>query len=463
MMFDTTIVAIATAMGRSAISVIRLSGPKALEICSRLFVDKQRCPQQLSPFKPTLGFIIDEKASALVDQVLVTYFVSPRSYTGEDVIEISCHGAPVILKKILELLVQAGAILARPGEFSMRAFMNEKMDLAQAEAIRDLINAQTYYQAQVANYQLNGGLSKQLKPLVVKLLEIACHLESKLEFVEDDIETEERETINLKLLNVLRELESLQDNFQFGKIVHDGLSLAIIGRPNVGKSSLYNALLHSDRAIVSDRPGTTRDLLYESACIDGVPIRLIDTAGIRAKTSCDIERVGIEKAHEAISEADFVLFVLDRSEPLTTDDFALQQILHQAYRPYYIVLNKSDLPAKINACELEQLIDGHQSIEVSAKERRGLDILKKVILKGVPSFADSETASHVVTNVRHQECVQRAINHLRKARTALETGLSEEFALFDLHKAHRALGEITGEYRTEDLLGMIFSTFCIGK
>lgn len=463
MISEETIAAMATPAGRAAIAVLRVSGPKAQSIGSGLFVDAQHRPKPLIPFKPVLGFIYDAESRTAVDQVLVTYFQAPHSFTGEDVVEIACHGSPVLAGKILELLVSYGATLAQPGEFSMRAFLNGKMDLSQAEAIRDAINAQTYFQARIATAQRDGSLSKQLQPLKQGLLDLACHLESKVEFVEEDLETDERSVIGQKLHRIYCHLQTLQATFKVGRIIHDGFSLALVGCPNVGKSSLFNALLRSNRAIVTDTPGTTRDLLSESANIGGVPVRLVDTAGIRQESGDPIERVGMEKSLEAIADADMVLFVLDGSRPLSVDDWALHRRLLSTARPFLLILNKSDLPQAIDSVTLDSLVNGYSWIAVSALKGTGLDLLHGRILDSFAPSYNWDGESSIVTSVRHQNCIHRCVTHIESAERALAQGLSEEFVLYDLHNAHRALGQITGEVSVEDVLSLIFSTFCVGK
>lgn len=463
MLDDATITAISTPPGKSAIAIVRLSGAKALDILDSVFVDKERRPSKITPFRPSLGYVYERDVSNLIDQVIVTYFQKPHSYTGEDVLEISCHGSPVAARKILELLIAHGARLASPGEFTMRAFLNGKMDLTQAEAVRDLIESRTLYQARLATQQLQGSLSKKLQPVKEALIDIACHLESKVEFVEEDIQTVERERLIERIDRVLTELRQVERSFEYGKIVHDGITLAIVGRPNVGKSSLFNALLYEDRAIVTEIPGTTRDMLVESINICGIPVRFIDTAGIREGTSDVVEKLGIERSLSAISNADLVLFVVDASERLHPDDYRLREKLTKLSSKYLVVLNKTDLPVKLDENEIDQLVDHTVFIRTSAKEKMGIEELRQLIFQTIAPHDSVEEEDLIITNVRHKECISKTIDYLQKAQEALRAGLSEEFALYDFHQAHKALGEITGETTIEDILTKIFSTFCIGK
>lgn len=457
MLDNDTIAALATAPGKGAIAMLRLSGERALEIALRVFDPSGK---EIEPFRPTLGHIYEEERSKRLDTAVVTYYRRPRSYTGEDLVEISCHGSPVVARRTLELLIAAGARLAAPGEFTMRAFLNGKMDLAQAEAVRDLIESRTLYQARLAAQQLEGSLSKRLQPVKEELINIAVHLESKVEFVEEEIETAEREELIDRIRAMAAELTRIARSFDYGRIVQEGFKLAIVGRPNVGKSSLFNALLYEERAIVTEIPGTTRDLLAESINIGGIPVRFIDTAGIR-RTEDPVEKIGIERSYSAIADADLVLLILDRSEPLTEEDRLIAEKLQGARA--IAVLNKSDLPERLEPATLNLLANGWKTIAVSAKEKTGIEELRQLILDTVAPQDGLEREDAIVTNLRHKLCISRTVEHLERAARALEEGLSEEFALYDFHKAHQALGEITGETTIDDLLERIFSTFCIGK
>src|SRR6185295_14000887 len=311
MLSDDTIAAISTAPGRGGIGVVRLSGPAALEIATSICRLESGTPMSTANLAQ-FGRVFVPATGEIVDEVILTFFKAPRSYTGEDVVEISCHGSPVILERVLLLLIDLGARIAEPGEFTFRAFVNKRIDLAQAQAVRDVINAQTQYQARIATKQLGGELSARLTPLKDALIEVIVHLESSLEFVEDDISPEIASTLLTKLASVTERLTEIADSFSFGRFVKEGFDMAIVGRPNVGKSSVFNRLIGSDRAIVTELPGTTRDALYESTSISGVPVRLIDTAGIR-ETSDLVESIGITRSRTAIADADISLLILDGS------------------------------------------------------------------------------------------------------------------------------------------------------
>lgn len=454
MLDDSTIAAISTAPGKGAIAVVRLSGDRTVEIARSVFLPLSGA-QSLEPFKPLLGHIVEEGRH--LDQAVLIYYQAPRSYTGEELVEISLHGSPVLAQKALDLLVRAGARVAEPGEFTLRAFLNGKMDLAQAEAVRDLIESRTLYQARLSAQQLEGQLSRTLQPLKDELIGLACHLESAVEFVEEPLDTWSRQRVSERTRVVIQELRKLEHSFEYGKMVQEGFSLAIVGRTNVGKSSLFNALLYENRAIVADLPGTTRDLITESVNILGLPVKFIDTAGVRQTTDA-VEREGVERTLSAMATADLTLLVLDGSEPLRQEDMDLLERMKE--RDAIIVLNKDDLPSVISE---DQIPVAKPVTRLSAKMGTGVDALKELIHRAMSPNGYRETETLIVTNVRHKNCIVQAIGHLEKAVGALEAGLSEEFPLYHYHQAHRSIGEITGEITVEDILGRIFSTFCVGK
>src|SRR5215216_5671798 len=349
---DDTIAAISTPPGRGGIGVVRLSGPASLQIAVAIFQPASDAPLD-SPNRAQFVRVVDPATGTPIDEAILTYFKAPHSYTGEEVIELSCHGSPVILRRVLELMTACGARIAEPGEFTFRAFANRRIDLAQAQAVRDVINAQTDYQARVALRQLEGELSKRLTPLKESLVEIIVHLESSIEFVEEDISTETQSALLVKLAQIIKRLDEISASFSFGRFVKEGFDLAIVGRPNVGKSSVFNRLIGSERAIVTEIAGTTRDPLYESTSISGVPVRLIDTAGIR-ETSDVVESIGINRSRTAIADADISVVVLDGSEPLTADDAQLLEHVPAARR--IIAINKSDLPRNLDGELLEAVV-----------------------------------------------------------------------------------------------------------
>jgi len=468
---DDTIAAISTPPGRGGIGVVRVSGPAAPEIAATVFRSERLCPQPSVLGSPTLeanraqfGHIIDSGGSQL-DQAVLTYFKAPRSYTGEDIIELSCHGSPVILRRVLELVTAKGARIAEPGEFTFRAFVNKRIDLAQAQAVRDVINAQTEYQARVATRQLEGALSKRLTPIKEAVVEVIVHLESSVEFVEDDISPEATAALTDKLDQAIQGLNEIAASFSFGRYVKEGFDLAIVGRPNVGKSSVFNRLVGSDRAIVTELPGTTRDALYESTSISGVPVRLIDTAGIR-ETNDVVETMGITRSRTAIADADISLVVLDASRRLEREDIDLLDSVPEARR--IIAVNKIDLEnfldEKLYAETGVHISELHESVvSVSALTGSGFEDLKATIFERLSGDAAAERDDIILTDARQHAAVRRAIEQTSEARALMMAGELEEVVLLKLRAGLEALGEITGETLTEDILGQIFATFCIGK
>jgi tRNA modification GTPase len=468
---DDTIVAIATPPGRGGIGVVRLSGSRALEIARPML----RLRQALEPGRAIFGELIDHVGTAAIgcpaeqrsaseitpidsaepqriDEVVVTYFAKPHSYTTDDVIEISPHGSPVVLRRIVELCVSAGARLAEPGEFTMRAFLNGRIDLTQAEAVRDLIDSQTLYQAKVAAQQLEGALSHRLQPIKQKLVELIAILEAGIDFAEDDVSVLPDPAILARIAEVRRPLEELSASFHYGKIVHEGLTLAIVGRPNVGKSSLFNRLVERERAIVTATPGTTRDLVSETVAIGGIPIKLVDTAGIRQALD-EAESIGIRKSMEALADADLVLVVLDASEQETAEDV---ELLHQAEaRPAIIVENKSDLAIHAR--------DGQNAVATSALTGEGITKLRSEILRRVQGDSGLQPEAGFLTSVRHHSLIKDCLGALNSAKKAVAEKIPHEMLLMDLYNALRALDSITGATTTDDILNLIFSTFCIGK
>ncbi len=450
---DDTIAAIATPPGRGGIGVIRLSGPRALEIANTVFQSRSRASVS-DPNRALFGHLADPATSDHIDEIVLTFFKAPHSYTGEDVVELSCHGSPVILRRALDAVIACGARIAEPGEFTFRAFFNRRMDLAQAQAVGDLINAQTEYQARVASRQLEGALSQRLAPTKQSLIEIIVHLESSVEFVEDDISTETISLLLKKLNEAIADLTEIAASFSFGKFVKEGFDLAIVGRPNVGKSSVFNRLTGSERAIVTPLPGTTRDALYESASIGGVPVRLIDTAGIR-ETSDIVETIGIQRSRAAIAEADIALLVLDASEALTEDDSRLLTEVPVERR--IVALNKIDLPREMESSVIA-------AIHISALTGSGFDQLTTAMLERLSGDTASEQRDDImITDARQHTAMRRAIEQLEGARDLIIQGEFEEVILLRLRGALSSLGEVTGETLAEDILNEIFSTFCIGK
>ena len=506
MNLDDTIVAVATPPGRGGIGVVRIAGARAREIADPIL----RLKHELEPGRAVFGELIEPRgaetlvrrpaaqqklaevadgpvaarpfssvvgrpeAPALhdrrIDEVVVTYFARPHSYTTDDIIEISAHGSPVVLRHIVELCVAAGARLAEPGEFTMRAFLNGRIDLTQAEAVRDLIDSQTLYQAKIAAQQLEGALSKRLGPVKQKLVELIAILEAGIDFAEDDVSVLPDAAILERMAAIRKPLEQLAATFSYGKIVHQGLTLAIVGRPNVGKSSLFNRLVERERAIVTSTPGTTRDLVSESVAIGGIPVQLVDTAGIRSALD-EAESIGIRKSMEALADADLVLAVLDASVQASAEDEEL--LGHTTNRPVIVAENKSDL---IDRAAQRREVESRSEdiaeatapttpprIRTSAVTGEGIHELRAEILRHIGGEAGAQAEAGFLTNVRHQGLVQDSLAALDAAAGAVTGRVPHEMLLLDLYNALRPLDAITGATTTDDILNLIFSTFCIGK
>jgi len=445
MRLQDTIVAVSTPPGRGGLGVIRISGTEALRITAEML----EAPA-LTPRTATLATLTDDHGNA-IDQVVVTYFQAPRSYTAEDVVEISCHGAPVILRHGVERACSAGARIAEPGEFTLRAYVNGRLDLPQAEAVRDLIDATTLYQARVAAQQVEGSVSRRIAPIKRQLLDLIALLEAGIDFAEDDIDVAPDAEIARRLDPLITETETLACSFAYGKLVHDGFSLAIVGRPNVGKSSLFNRLLQQDRAIVTDIAGTTRDTVSETASLDGIPVRFLDTAGIREGAEL-VETLGIQRSYQAMADADLTLLVIDASSPLTPDDRSLLSRAASQGR-HIVVLNKSDLPTATE-------IDGTR---VSALTSSGIPELRAQILRTLSPDGLIEQDAGFLTSIRHEQLLREASTALRHAREALGHALPHEMLLLDFYAALTPIDAITGATTADDILNRIFSTFCIGK
>ena len=448
----TTIVALATPLGRSGIGIIRLSGEDSLPITRKLIRNESFDPKpRYAHLKKIRDF---ETGSDVIDEVLITYFQSPQSFTGEDVIEISCHGSPVILRQIIDFCLKLNARMAEAGEFSLRALANGRMNLSQAEAIRDLIDAQTIYAARQSVRQLRGEFSNQLQPVKDDLLSVIVVLESALEFVEDDLPDFQIENIKNNLISVAEKIGEFASTFQAGKLIREGLKVALVGRPNVGKSSIFNALLGQERAIVTEIAGTTRDQIHEKFTINNIPISLIDTAGLR-QTSDTVEKIGVERSKLLMADADLVVVLLDGSQKLTGED---REILSEVEDlNHLIAINKHDL----KQCEIS--LNGNSKIlKTSAKTGEGLnDLQKAIVAPFMPQ--DIENSGFLVSDARHNDLLLRAKSEIEAAILLLDQKMSEEIILIGLHNSLRYLGQITGETSTEDMLTQIFSTFCIGK
>jgi tRNA modification GTPase len=451
-----TIAAIATPQGYGGVGVIRISGDRSVAMARRLLRDGVSA--DFDPNRASFHYLINPETGATIDDAIITFFKAPHSFTGEDVIEIACHGSPVVLSEILRLLTSSGAELAQPGEFSMRAFLNQRMDLTQAEAIKDLIHAQTTHQARVAARQLRGEISKRLRPIKDGLVEMIVHFESSVEFVEDDLDP-----LNIKLFlshidQFIEQLVALASSYRLGKLIRSGIKLALIGRPNVGKSSIFNALLGRERAIVTHLPGTTRDTLNESFIINGVPVDLIDTAGIR-ETEDIVEQIGVERTKTAISEADLIIAVIESTSTLPAEEIELLK----EFPVSIYAINKCDLGAALSEEAIIKLSGADRVVKISALTGEGIDDLRHAVHKMIVAESSASIEDAIITNERHYSALEHALAALRQARQDLAAGFTEEVALANLHLALRSLGVITGETLITDIINQIFSTFCIGK
>lgn len=454
--FDT-ICAIATAIGEGGISIIRISGKDALKVANKVFTPKVgENILNMKSYTMKYGHIIDD--NEIIDEVIISYMKGPRSFTAEDTIEVNCHGGVVSTNKVLETIIKSGARLAEPGEFTKRAFLNGRIDLSQAEAVMDIITAKTELAMKSALMQSRGSISREINQLQEFLLNVLALVEYAVDFTEDEEEIDPSIPINVKksLVNGIENMNKLLKGADEGKIIRDGLSIVIVGKPNVGKSSLLNALLKEKRAIVTDIAGTTRDVIEEYINLDGIPVRIIDTAGIR-DTEDVVEQIGVERSKEKIEAADLVLFVLDSSRELEDEDRDIIKAIND--KKCIIILNKKDLEKKISYEEIEIF---ENKIEISAKEEIGIDKLKNMI-KDMFFSGKIDTESLIISNTRHKQALYRALENAEKALKGLERNEYLDLISIYVTSALKALGEITGSELEEDLVNKIFGEFCVGK
>jgi len=444
-----TIAAVSTPPGRGGIGVVRLSGRDAREIATSILRFRNKVEWRSWA---SMMAILPDREGQTVDQVIVTFFAAPKSYTAEDVVEISCHGAPVVLRFALEQACLAGARLAEPGEFTLRAYLNGRIDLPRAEAVRDLIGATTLYQARIAAQQAEGSVSRKLKPLKEELLELIALLEAGIDFAEDDVSVAPAEEILRRVGSILVKARALIQSFGYGKLVHEGFTLALVGRPNVGKSSLFNRLLEQDRAIVTEIPGTTRDLVSETASLNGIPVRFVDTAGIRQGQDV-VEKLGIERSYQVMADADLTVVVVDASQPLKEEDLALIARAREQGK-FLIAGNKIDLQKMPLAAE---------AVPVSALTGEGILELRSAILETLAPQGRFEQEGGFITSLRHEQLLQESREALEQAEAATRLEIPHEMILLDLYAALRPIDAITGATTADDILNRIFSTFCIGK
>ncbi|RMF04226.1 MAG: tRNA uridine-5-carboxymethylaminomethyl(34) synthesis GTPase MnmE [Chloroflexi bacterium] len=454
---DDTIAAIATSIGQSGVGIIKLSGPQAPAIARQIF----RPARHTTIFKPHrlhYGTIVDPDSGQILDEALVVHMPQPHSYTRQHVVEIQAHGGVVPLRQILQLVFSLGARPAEAGEMTLRAFLNGRLDLAQAEAVLDIIEAKTDAALRVATGQLSGGLSAEVSELRALLLNQLAFLEASIDFVEDEIPFQD---ITGPLFRVSERLEKLLKSADRGLIYRQGVKAAIVGQPNVGKSSLLNALLRGNRAIVTSIPGTTRDTLEETANVGGIPLVLVDTAGIRANSGDEVERIGIERSRAALAQADIALLVVDSATPLNSADWEIEQLVRG--KPALLVINKTDLPAAATFEPPADFLPQASRVRISATTGQGVEQLEaaveSLVLGGQVTSADTP----LMSNPRHKALIQRALSSTRSAIAAQQSGLTPDLVSIDVRDAVESLGEITGETVTEDLLDTIFSNFCIGK
>jgi tRNA modification GTPase len=463
MFIDDTIAAISTPIGEGGIGIVRLSGKDSMEIAEKIFYSpKNKSLKQQKSYSVTHGFIKNPLTGKKIDEVLIMIMRSPYTYTREDVVEINCHGGIVPLRKTLELVLKHGARLADPGEFTKRAFINGRIDLSQAEAVLDLVRSKTDASRRIAIEQLQGGLSEKITLLRDILTGLCVNVETYIDFPEDEIETASKQTLLKSMDDIYIELQSLLKTYEEARFFREGLSTAIIGRTNVGKSSLLNALLKKNRAIVTHIPGTTRDVIEEYLNIKGLPLRIMDTAGIRDVQDI-AEKEGVKRSLESIENADLVIAIFDRSEPLREEDFEVIEKIKN--KNVIFVLNKSDLPAAVNGNSFSSLIQRPSSpvLNISATRGDGLEELKDKIFGSCLKDWKEEREGVVVSNIRHKISIEHAVASLDRAKSALSDDQPLEILALELRDSLDRLGEIVGFVTTEDILNKIFNEFCIGK
>jgi tRNA modification GTPase len=455
-----TIAAISTPPGRGGIGMVRLSGPEAASIAAQLVILRQPLEHARARLADVLDAAGKDGGEAVrIDEALVTWFAAPNSYTAEDVVEIAAHGSPVVLELLLRRSLDLGARLAEPGEFTQRAFLAGRLDLTQAEAVRDLIEAQTLTQARQAASQMGGALSRRVQPVKQALVELIALLEAGIDFAEDDVDVTPAAEIARRIGELTPPLAALAASFGRGRIVHDGLTLAIVGRPNVGKSSLFNRLVERERAIVTATPGTTRDTVTERISLDGIPLELVDTAGLREglrESLEEAEQLGIARSREALADAALVLVVLDATQPLDEEEHRLLAAVEG--RPALVAVNKCDLAA---AADTAEEIGGLRAPRTSALTGEGIAALRERILALATGGAASEPG--MLTSLRHHQAIATALAALSDAAGANANAIPHEMILLDLYRALWALDSLTGQTTSDDILNLIFSTFCIGK
>ena len=454
---NDTICAVATPPGSGAIAIVRLSGPGSLDIAFKIFRPFQENLKKETIKSHHMYYGQIRSKDELVDEVLFTYFKAPHSYTGEDSVEISCHGSEFIQQKLIELLLQNGARFAEPGEYTMRAFLNGKLDLSQAEAVADLIASQSRSAHKMAMNQMRGGFSEKIRELRGKLVQFTSLIELELDFSEEDVEFADRGQLKQLVQKIDRHLKTLIDSFTLGNVIKNGIPVAIIGEPNVGKSTLLNALLNEDKAIVSDIPGTTRDAIEDVVNLNGVLFRFIDTAGIR-ETTDTIESLGIERTFSKIENAEIVLLMVDASD--NNIKKSISEIKDKiGDKKLLIIINKIDLAEKTN---LEAIKSLYETVEIAARHKKNIkELIKK--LRAIAGLGTIDLGDTIITNTRHYEALSKAWEAIQRVNNGMENKIPSDFLAMDIREVLHYLGEISGEITNDEILGNIFKNFCIGK
>ncbi|NMA82647.1 MAG: tRNA uridine-5-carboxymethylaminomethyl(34) synthesis GTPase MnmE [Epulopiscium sp.] len=461
MLENYTIAAISTPLGAGGIGIVRMSGEDSFTIANKIFEGKNK--KDVKDYKSHTihyGRIVDPKTQEVIDEVLLSILKGPHTYTKENMIEINCHGGLIVVQKILQLVLREGAQLAEPGEFTKRAFLNGRIDLSQAEAVIDVINAQTELALQSSVSQLGGGLSEKVKVFRQELLEMIAHIEASIDYPEHDMEELTYEMIQTNTEQLLEKVNDFIQTADTGRMIKEGIQTVIIGKPNVGKSSLLNALLREQRAIVTNIPGTTRDILEEYVNIQGVPLKIVDTAGIR-QTEDVVEQIGVEKSKSSIPQADLILVMMDASTPWAEEDHDIFELIQG--KQVLVLINKTDLPRQLDIDLVTEYVPLDSILEISIKEKIGLDLLEKTLKEMFFKGEIKMNETIFITNVRHKDALVKSKESLETVLETIELGLPEDCLSIDLQSAYEYLGEITGETVGESLIDQIFSQFCLGK
>lgn len=461
LLYDDTIAAISTALGSAGIGKIRVSGPGSLEIAVNVFKGvKDKGLKEVKTYTAHYGHVVDPQNKKIVDEVICIIYRGPHSFTGEDVVEFDCHGGIIPLQKVLEVILKNGARIAEPGEFSKRAFLNGRIDLAQAEGIMEVINSKTEKSLDVALTHLGGKLSTKIKDIKNKVIKLFAHLEAAIDFPEDEVEGFQSSKLEERLNEIKIVIENLVSTSNQGKIYREGVKTVIVGKPNVGKSSLMNTLLEEKRAIVTDIPGTTRDIIEEYINIDGIPLRIIDTAGIR-QTEDLVEKIGVEKAQKSLEEADLILMMIDIAQGITEDDIKIYEMVKN--QAVILLINKTDLETSFNEQEINKHFSQHTTLKISVKEEIGIEDLKKAIINEVLGEEMKSSDELFITRTRHKNALERALKAILRVIESNKNQLPYDFYTIDMRDCLAALGEITGETLAEDIIDRIFKDFCLGK